>query len=69
MPNDYELCYSHVTGTASDLYSDYVYGLVRTADFVRLIDLLESNCMDEQADEVKKELYERLEADEEVSDD
>lgn len=56
MSNEYELCYSHITGTASDLYREFKYGWVSAFDFWKLIDILENNSMDDEADEVKKEL-------------
>lgn len=56
MSNEYELCYSHITGTASDLYREFKYGWVSAFDFWKLFDILENNSMDDEADEVKKEL-------------
>ena len=68
--NEYELCYSRIKGRATDLYTDYVYGLVKTSDFVQLIGIFESNYMDTEADEVRKELEGYLaEDDEEVPED
>ena len=58
MSNDYELCYSRISGRASDLYADYIYGNVVPSDFVKLIGILESNCMDDEAEEVRNELRE-----------
>ena len=40
MQNEYELCYSRISGRASDLYADYVYGNVVPSDFVKLIGIL-----------------------------
>ena len=67
MQNEYELCYSRISGRASDLYADYIYGNVVPSDFVKLIGIFESNCMDDEADEIKKDLEEYLADDEEVS--
>ncbi len=69
MLNDYELRYSHVTGTASDLYREFKYGWVGSFDFVKLIDILENNNMDDEADEIRDELKDIIMYDGEVSED
>jgi hypothetical protein len=56
MSNKYNLAYTRITGYASDLYTEFVYGWINPDDYIKLMGILEANGMTDQADEVKAEI-------------
>lgn len=54
--NRYDLRYSNVHGSASDLYTEFLYGYISTFDFLRLANIFNANNMTDEAKEVTDEL-------------
>jgi hypothetical protein len=56
MSNKYNLAYTRITGYASDLYSEFVYGWINPDDYIKLMGVLEAAGMTDEADEIKAEI-------------
>lgn len=60
MSNKYNLAYTRITGYASDLYTEFVYGWINPDDYIKLMGILEANGMTDEADEIKAEIQDYI---------